>query len=281
MPSDQHNATQILLREIFRRSEADVVEAAEAFSRSADPRRRRAAAWALTREQCGEEADTEAMAILRHLAGDSDSDVVCAALAGVAAQTSRRYDHSAFALMRRCEGHSSAAVRVAVLHMLQSQFVGDEFFQPEFLDICMRLSADPSGEVRQNACRVISFYSSEIGERRDVRDALFRRLNDVDRLAKYFAFSTLAELNDPRMSGAIEQELMRLDERLPHMQPEEAREAVGDLAGPVENMPSPDFIPWLKRWKPYADDGEHGDEWLSELISACRKAGGVRAFWRG
>lgn len=275
-----HKAIQIVHRECLRRREADIIAGADVFLRDSDPRRRVAVAMALTKEQHGERPDPKAMALLNRFAADPDGDVVCAALPAIAAQTSRRYDRSTLALMRRCEGHPSEAVRLQVLYMLQSQFVGDEIFQPAFLDICVRLSNDVAAEIRQNACRVLSCYANEIGDREDVRDALFQRVGDTDGVTKHFALSTLVDTKDPRATRAIEEELIALDALLPSLPQDEARELIGHLAGPIETLADPLFLPYLKRWKPYADDGEHGDEWLHDLIRACSRPRWGKLFGR-
>jgi hypothetical protein len=222
----------------------------------------------------GNKADIPTVAQHISLLAVEHPPVVCAALRAIADQCSYRYDPSIFVHMQRCATHPSPAVRCAVLLMMHSPCSYDNVFDPEFVDIALRLASDPDVNVRMEACRVLSSYP--VKGRADAAQALFGLISDSHEHTRSWALIALAELQDPRSVDIIEEKFRTFDAQFNTEPPPEMLSEWNVLYEAIRHFPNQRYLPYLQRWARQATDDGVGN-FCDELIQVCKRPARTKA----
>jgi hypothetical protein len=239
--SDPESDTrQQLILELHRRASSDIFEAAEGLSSQSDPAARILAADVLGQlgflEYRGAEQFrpfTEvSMPILRRLLEDQDDRVVAAAIAAIG----RHYRNALIAEVPSLASHASLCVRLSAAMNPHPGYAGSE--NAAAIEMLIRLSEDADEAVRDWA--TFSLGSQGDVDTPEIRQALFRRLEDADFDARSEAMVALAQRKDRRVIPVIAVAL--------------ADDSVGTLAVEAAGVVgSPDLLPALLELRSWWD----------------------------
>ena len=277
--TDNTAALETIRRECCRRPEEDMIATAAIWSLDQDPRKRTAAALALSREATEDVTPPHEMVdLLLRLIADVDPQVVVAALGAIGERTLRHFDDSVRIHLEHCETDPSDEVRIAYARMYQSPTMYDEQRSDADVDVWVRLTRDPSPTVRTIACGHLDScayqeWSLAHIDREDVREALFERLEDEDMATRCLAMSALGRLGESGIIPFVERELAQLEQmhaadvgRGPRSGPRLPQRGGHRLAEPAR------YVPALRMWLARMKDEEHGTEWIDGLIEDCKRA---------
>ena len=243
-----------LIQELHRRASPDIFESAEDLSCQPDPAARMLAADILAQlgplryrgiEQL--RPFTEAsMPILRRLLEDGEAGVVAAAITAIG----QHYRNALIAEVPSLATHASLNVRLSAAMNLRPGHAGLE--NAVAIGMLIRLSEDPDEAVRDWA--TFSLGSQGDADTPEIRQALYRRLEDGDFDTRSEAMIALAERNDQRVVPFIAAAL--------------ASELVGMLAVEAAGViGSPDLLPALLELRSWWDVDA---KLLETAIQNCR-----------
>lgn len=252
----ESKARQQLIWELHRRASRDIFEAAKDLSDQSDPAARTLAADILAQlgeleYHCNDQIRpfTEtSIPILRRLLKDEDDRVVAAAIAAIG----DHYRNAVIAELPALASHASLRVRLSAAKEIRPGNVGSE--NPTAIDMLIRLSEDDDETVRDWA--TFSLGSQGNADTPEIREALYRRLEDADFDTRSEAMVALAERSDRRVVPFIAAAL--------------AAESVGALAiEAAGTIGSPDLLPALRELRSWWDVD------MALLEAAIRKCGGA------
>jgi HEAT repeat protein len=255
--SDPESKTrQEIIWELHRRASPDIFAAARELSDGSDAAARCLAADILAQlgqlEYQGNEQlrpfTQASIPILRQLLRDDDDRVVAAAIAAIG----DHYQDTVIAEVPTLAYHRSFHVRLSAAQELRPGDIGAE--NQVAIDMLIRLSEDEDEAVRDWA--TFSLGSMGNADTPEIREALYRRLNDRDFDARSEALLGLAARKDERVVPFIASAL--------------AADTVGALAVEAAGtIGSPDLLPALLELRSWWDVDT---ELLETAIQSCSGA---------
>jgi HEAT repeat protein len=255
--SDPESDTrQRVIWELHRRASDEIFLAAQHLSAQSDPLARVLAAEVLGQlgslEYEGKEElrpfTRQSLPILRRLLQDQDDLVIAAAITALG----HHYRFEPIVEVPTLASHTSLRVRLATAMNLWPAYGGMQF--PVAVDMLIRLSEDEDESVRDWA--TFSLGSIVSPDMPEIREALYRRLDDSDFDTRSEAMIGLAERKDPRVVPFIAAAL--------------AADTVGALTVEAAGVVgSPELLPMLLELRSWWDVD------TKLLETAIRNCGGV------
>lgn len=252
----ESDTRQQVIWELHRRARDEIFLAAQHLSAQADPLARVLAADILGQlgslEYEGKEElrpfTRQSLPILLRLLEDQDDRVIAAAITAL----HHHYRFEPIAEVPALASHASRRVRLATAMNLWPAYGGTQF--PAAIEMLIRLSEDDDESVRDWAAFSLGAIAGP--DTPEIRDALYRRLDDSDFDTRSEAMIGLAERKDQRVVPFIAAAL--------------ASDTVGALAVEAAGaIASPDLLPVLLELRSWWDVD------AALLETAIRNCGGV------